>query len=1074
MGKVKTLRAEKLVAGFSFAILILLFLVAGNKHALAQTTTATLSGNVTDDTGAVLPNAHAVVMNTDTGVQRTVSTDEKGFFRVAELPPGPYQVNVSLAGFETLVRKGITLAVGQSTNVAFAMKVGAVSQQLTVTAEAPLVNTSTSAVAGVVEEKRIEELPLNGRDFSQLPLVQPGVTAIRNADVTVTKGYGARISIGGSRPDQTAWLLDGTNIRNSSNFGTPGSAAGVMLGVDAVREFQVLTSNYSAEVGGTSGGVINMVTKSGTNALHGSVYEYLRNSDLDARNFFDQVKPSFKRNQFGGSVGGPIKKDRTFFFGNYEGLRQRQGVTQVATVPDLNVHRGLIPAAGGGLQQVAIAPEIQPYLNLYPLANGPSKGGGIATLFQVANSPVREDYFVVRVDHHINDKQSIFARFTLDQGKLTTPDAIPITQINVRANTRYTTVQHDYIATPSILFTTRLAGDRTLLASNDVPVISYPSSLNIFLAGWLPNITLPGISALGPSSPNLALRAQNLYDIQENVQIVHGGHAMKFGVQIDHVGANRGGEVSGINGNFGWSSIQDFLLDNKMSSFAGSALGADTYRSYVQYIYASFFQDDWKMRPNFTWNLGLRYEPYTVPTEKHNRISMLQDWIHATAFDTTIPLFSNPSKKAFSPRVGFAWDPSGNGKTAVRAGLGVFFVDILVPYYGLPGQKNAPFDGTTGVVLGNLASAYSDIVKATPALASAILNPNTFLELIQNNLNPSYEVKVNFTVERQLPGQASVSLGYTGSRGIHLWRESDVNDVPPITVNGRSFVAAGTPRANPNAGVGTTRYSDARSFYNGLQIEGKKRFSHGFQFQSSYTWSKNVDDGTTGIAQTDFTPGGVGITSQPFSPKADRALSSLNVRQILVINGIYAFPSPGKSGFSSALLGGWQLASIFSASSGVPFTVYVAGRNAPDQSRQTGVQHPDLVAGRKFSSIVTGNPNGYIDTTAFVLPPAAPPGYPAGSGFYGNAGRNILTGPGLTNIDFSLQKTTRLGIREGTRLEFHADFFNLLNRANFANPRAAQSQVLNATTRAYISGAGQITNTVTSSRQIQLGLKLIF
>ena len=295
-------------------------------------------------------------------------------------------------------------------------------------------------------------------------------------------------------------------------------------------------------------------------------------------------------------------------------------------------------------------------------------------------------------------------------------------------------------------------------------------------------------------------------------------------------------------------------------------------------------------------------------------------------------------------------------------------------------------------------------------------------------------------MERQLPGQASVSLGYTGSRGTHLWRESDVNDVPPITVNGRSFVVAGTPRANPNAGVGTTRYSDAKSFYNGLQIEVKKRFSHGFQFQSSYTWSKNVDDGTTGIAQTDFTPGGVGVTSQPFSPKADRGLSSLNVSQILVINAIYAIPPPGKSGFSSALLGGWQVAGIFSANSGAPFTVYVASRNAPDQSRQTGVQHPDLVAGRSFSSMVTGNPNAYIDTTAFVLPPAAPAGYPAGSGYYGNAGRNILTGPKLFNIDFSLQKSTRLGIREGTRLEFHADFFNLLNRANFANPRAAQSR----------------------------------
>jgi hypothetical protein len=380
--------------GIFVCTILLIGTLAVSTLGFAQTT-ATLSGVVSDASGAVLPGAQVTVTNTGTGVKRAVTTDSAGRFTASQLAPGPYEVTATLSGFDTLRRDGITLAIGQEANLTLALKVGAVSEQVTVTAEAPIVNTSTSSVSGVVDEQRIEELPLNGRDFSQLPLVQTGVTAIRNGDATVSKGYGARISMGGSRPDQTAWLLDGTNIHSVSNFGTPGSAAGVMLGVEAVREFQVLTSNYSADLGGTSGGVVNMLTKSGTNKLHGSLFEFLRNSALDARNFFDLDKPAFKRNQFGGAVGGAIKKDKTFFFGNYEGLRQRQGVTTTATVPDSGVHQGLIPdpTAAGGFRQVTVAPEIRPYLALIPLPNGPAKGAGLGLLYASGNAPVDENYF---------------------------------------------------------------------------------------------------------------------------------------------------------------------------------------------------------------------------------------------------------------------------------------------------------------------------------------------------------------------------------------------------------------------------------------------------------------------------------------------------------------------------------------------------------------------------------------------------------------------------------------------------------------------------------------------------------
>ena len=917
----------------------------------------------------------------------------------------------------------------------------------------------------MVDEKRIEDLPLNGRDFSRLPLVQPGVAAVRNGDVIAAKGYGTRISMGGSRVDQTAWLLDGTNIRSPGSFGVPGSAAGLMLGVESVREFQVLTSDYSAEFGGTSGGVINMVTKSGTNGLHGSVFEFLRNSDLDARNFFDQAKPSFKRNQFGGALGGPIHKDRTFFFGNYEGLRQRQGVTQVSTVPDANARQGLVSAPGGGFQQATIAPEIRPYLALWPIPNGSLLGGGIATLFAPANSPANENYFVIRVDHHVNDKQTLFSRFTYDQGNLILPDAVPITANFANVHSRYATVQHEYIVTPQLLMTTRIAINRTLLTGDEIPLIAYPQNLNILLPGKLPQLTFPGATTLGPNATNLVRRIQNLYNFQENVQYIHGNHSMKMGFDVQHVGYNKGGEVAGLNGAFTWNTLTDFLADNRPSSFSATVLGALPYRTLVQYFYGAYFQDDWKMFPHFTWNLGLRYEPFTSPTEKHGRLGTMKDWVTDTTFQTGIGLFKSPAKKDLSPRVGFAWDPTGDGKTAVRAGFGLFFVDVIAPYYATPAQKNPPFFGSTASVLGNLASAFSDMTRIGPSLLSPVSNSNDLPELIQYDLNSSYEVKFNLSVERQLPGNLSLTMGYLGDRGVHLWGYADVNDAPPILVNGRPFVVAGTPRPNPNLGVGSGRYSDAQSFYNALQVELKKRFSHGLQFQSSYTWSKNIDDTTTAVGQTDYVPGGTGAVSQPYNPKADRGLSSLHMGQTLVINGMYALPAPSTGGLIHNLLGGWQVASIFTANAGVPFTVYVSNRNAPDLSRQAGNQHPDLVAGRSFSSIVTGNPNGYFDPTAFYLPPP---------GFYGNAGRDILIGPGVTSVDLSLQKSTPLPIREGSRLEFHADFFNLLNRANFANPRATQTQVLNATTRTYVPGVGHITSTVTNSRKMQFGLKLSF
>ncbi len=1055
-----------------------------SRFSAAQSTTATLSGVVSDESGAVLPGAQVTVTNSETGARRTIAADGAGRFLAPQLAPGTYEISVTLPGFETLVKSGVILAVGQAAGLNFAMKVGAVSEKVTVMDEAPLLDTTTSTVGGVVDEKRIQELPLNGRDFSQLPLIQAGVTAVRNGDSTITKGYGARVSMGGSRPDQTAWLLDGTNIHNLSNFGTPGSAAGVMLGVDAVREFQVLTSNYSAELGGTSGGVVNMVSRSGTNGLHGTLYEFLRNSALDARNFFDKDKPPFKRNQFGASLGGPIRKDRSFFFGNYEGLRQRQEVTRIPQVLDANAHNGLVPDGRGGLTQVQVSPAIRPYLDLWPLPNAGNvqdRNGfptGTGLLSATASSPVDENFFVLRGDVHLNEKQSIFARFNYDQSSLSTPDKLPVFSKNVASHSRYVTLQHDYVISGSFLMTTRLAYNRSLLIGDESALFSYPASLNIFQPGWLPALTVTGAEGFGPGATNLLRRPQNVWDLAENLQQIHGSHSMKFGFEGQRVDATKNGEVAGSAGSFTWDSIQKFLTDDTLSAFGAVSPGSARNRTWFQRTFGLYFQDDWKMRTNFTWNLGLRYEPYTSPTEKHDRIAMVKDWVHDTSFSTDIGLFQNPSKKNFSPRVGFAWSPGSDGKTSVRAGFGIFYVNINAAYYITPGGKNPPYFATAQAPVGSrkFSTAVADWAVIGPSLLTSAMTPNTFMELIQWDLKSSYEMKANFTVARQLPHNITVSLGYLGNRGIHLWRNSDVNDAPFTIVNGREFVPAGSQRVNRNVSVGTTRYSDAQAFYNALQTEVKKSFSHGFQLQSSFTWSKNIDDATTGLANTDFLEG---VSSQAYNPKVDRGLSALNQGRNFTINFLYAIPSPWKTGIVSRITDGWQLSTIFSAASGTPFSERVSGRNAPDLSRSTGGQRPDPTPSRNNSNTVSGTSSGcqsvkagtalgtpdlYFDPCAFVLPPA---------GFYGIAGRNTLIGPGYENLDFSLMKSTPLGIKEGSRLEFRAEFFNLLNRANFGLPADAL-QVLNPTNGQYIAGAGRINNTITPSRQMQFGLKIVF
>ncbi|MSO20667.1 MAG: TonB-dependent receptor [Acidobacteria bacterium] len=1049
--------------------LVSLFFIVGSLH--AQTTTATISGTATDESGGVLAGAAITVTNRDTGLRRSTTTQDNGRYVVAQLPPGPYEMSATMTGFETTVRSGITLAIGQEATVAMRMRVGAVSERVTVVGEAPLVDTSSSAVSGVVEQKRIVELPLNGRDFTQLALIEPGIVAVRNTDQVATKGFGVRVAAAGSRADQTAWLLDGTNIKSMANFGTPGSSSGLLLGVDAIREFQVLTSNYSAEYGGNSGGVVNMVTKSGKNEINGTVYAFHRNDNLDARNFFDiPNKPEFKRNQFGFSVGGPIKKDKAFFFGNYEGMRQRLGLISLAIVPDENAHRGLLPNAQGVLTQIQVAPVVRPFLDTYPLPNGKLGLGpnglpnGTAELFIPGSDKTNQDYFMGRLDYVLSEKATLFGRIVFDDTEKSRPDAIPLTDGVIPTQTGYYTIQYDRIVNSKFLSNSRLAFNRTVLNSDVALNVEFPAGTFIFNQTVPSQVGFTGGTELGPTDRNIFGNVQNLWQLSQSFIYTPGNHSMKFGGNLEaYWFHNFGG--GGDTGDFNWPTMSSFIQDiGPLNAFAVSVPGSSTHRSFRQNVIGLYLQDDWKWRPNLTLNLGVRYEPFTTPREKWGRVSVIKDWVNATHYDVGVPFWNNPSKKNISPRVGFAWDPGSDGKTAVRGGFGLFFVDTLNFYYRSMSQKNPPFAGNIEEPLGtqrNMASTIAAVRGIGSSILTSQMNPASLIEVIEYNLNPTYEIKFNLTVERELPGDMSVSLGYLGGRGVHLWRSSVANaSYSTIREDGREFVAAGSPRPNLNAGLGDARNADAQSFYNGLQFQVKKRLNRGFQLQSSYSWSKTIDDSSTATANTDYQEG---ASSRPHNTKADRGLSAIHVGHNWVLNGLWAIPFPKDHGVVSGVLGGWNLSGIFSASSGTPFLVTLNGRRAPDQGRAS-VQRPDFAVGRSIQSLIReGNLDQYFDPSGFILPPV---------GTYGIVGRNVLLGPGFASFDSSLRKDIPVGLKEGSRLEFRADFFNLLNRANFAIPSVRQA--ISGATGAPVDNAGKITRTVSTSRQMQFGLKFSF
>jgi len=1075
----------------------------------AQVAGGAISGNVAVDSGAGILNARATLKNVATGVERVVTTDARGLYTSANLVPGTYELTFEAEGFTTQVRTNAVVTVGAKLVVNVLMQTGDPTQVTRETLSAIPESQASSTVGGNVNASTVRDSPLNGRDWTQLAALQAGVTGIQTGGAQAQRGFGAAISVSGARPDQNNYRLDGISINDYSN-GAPGSVLGSNLGVDAVEQFSVLGSNYPAGYGRTSGGVIDAVTRSGTNAFHGNVYEFLRNSALDARNFFDGKIPPFKRNQFGGSAGGPIQKGRTFFFADYEGLRQSLGVTHVDTVPSLEARNGslcAVTASDGHCimrGQVPVDSHVAQFLKtFYPLPNGPIFPDGDTAIFTFADQQVTtENYFTAKIDHKFSDHDSLSGTYLRDNSEEIQPDNFDFLRSNVVSRRQLITLLDQHIFNPRLLNAARFGFNRAVAVSGGVSKVINSSVTDPQFGfipgqfvGWVQGV--PGLTdflgGLNPALPNTLSSSQtytwNSFQWADDIFLTKGIHAVQFGVLVERMQDNLLSTLY-VDGGFKFASLADFLT-NHPRNFEGVIPRPIPVIGIRETLFGAYAQDDIRVRRGLNLSLGVRYEMSTVPTEAHNRLSNLLNLTDAQPHVGS-PFFLNPTLHNFEPRVGLAWSPLAGDKTIVRAGFGMF--DVLpLPYeFSLTIPNSYPF----------AQQIFAETLDAGsfPKLpAKYLYSPNVGrASYVEHSPKRNYVMQWNFNLERQFAGGITATLGYVGSHGVHQpYRQDNFDTVlPTLTSAGYLYPLNGTT-LNPNFGRISGNLWQASSSYNALQAVVEKSLSHGFQFHGAYTWSKSIDTLSATVADDGF-PNGL-MNPLFFDQRTSRGLSDFNVGQNFVVNLTWEAPAP-KTGprLTRWALGGWQLGGIYKASSGQPFTPILGGDPLGTKLDETN-EPPSLVVGPGCQTPINpGNPNQYIKAACFSLPQATPtiasqcitfgfrlpgtngptdPGSPGIPGtcanLRGNLGRNTVIGPGISNLDFSLFKNNPVrSISENFNVQFRAEFFNVFNRANFSSP--TDNRTIFDQNGTPIPSAGLITSTQTTSRQIQFAIKVIW
>jgi hypothetical protein len=986
------------------------------------------------------------------------------------------------------------------------LAIGDLSQEVNVSEQTPVVNTTTSSVAGLVGEREVKDLPLNGRSFDDLMTLNPGVINYGLKSANTSTSNGNTFSVDGRRPADNLVLLNGIEYTGSSQLAiTPGGVSGYLLGIDAVREFNVQTDTYGAEYGKRSGAQVTVVTQSGTNALHGTLFEFLRNSDFDSRSIFAQTSfvPPFRQNQFGGALGGPLKKNRLFLFGNYEGFRQVETQSSVSVVPDAQVRLGSFPNSSGVYVPVAnLNQKMLPYFSFWPLANGPELtvngvASGTAFAYENPKQTIREDFGTMRLDYAIRYRDSLSASYTIDDGDSLIPLADPLFASYTALRMQVASLQETHIFSPNMLNTARAGFSRAGFNLDSTLLAQFPSSLDfvqgagpggIVVNGGVTTTGLSGITSAGPNNAAGVWNRRNLSTYTDDVQISKGIHQISAGVWFQRVQDNED-TASRQLGQATFTSLVTFL-QGTVSSFqvvpTADELG---WRSLFGAWYA---EDAIKVRHNLTIRVGIRQEFTNGWNEAFGRAANYipdANGVLETAPRVANSVFTqNNATKLFSPRIGLAWDPFGNGKMAVRAGFGTYYSlidDLSFLLNSLP-----PYNGSI-TASGSLFSITPVVPGAAvpPSCGPGVLPPCTTYapQGIQANAKTPTVQEWNLSVERELSGATVLRAAYVGSFSYHGLLSVDPNSIPaqvctatagctaggvatsgsPATAANQSHVAEGAQyipvgtRPNPYLSAGFFWYTEGNSSYNALEAEVSHRLSRGFQIRANYTWSKNLDmnSGLTGAQSQNQSQ----MILQFTNPRRDWGPSALNPAQQASISGRYELPfGPGKrwmnspGGVGSKIAGGWQFNEIVTLLTGFPFTP-VIGSNRSGDGDTRNPDRPSLSS--SFSGpVVTGQVDQWFNPNAFVLPAA---------GTYGNLGRGVFDGPGMAEMDVSLFKNTSLS--ERTSLQFRAEFFNVINHPNLGPPNATVFS--SGTTNA---SAGLITTLANTPRQIQFGLKLMF
>jgi hypothetical protein len=1128
----------------------------------AQVAGGTLSGTITDPSGAAVPNAEVVIKNSATGITRSLTTNADGFYSAANLLPGSYEVAVSATGFNTEIKRGITINVGSQPVFNLILQIGAVANRIEVTTEAPTVQLTSSDISATVNATTVRELPLNGRSWTDLAALSPGVDTIHTqTDFSAgsdrgNRGFGQQLTISGARPQQNNYRLDGVSLNDYAN-GAPGSVLGGNLGVDAIQEFSVLTSNYSAEYGKTSGGVVNAITRSGTNAFHGSAYEFLRNSKLDAANFFERGQRSpFKRNQFGGDIGGPIFKDRTFFFVDYEGIRLSKGIPTIDRVPS-DAARGIGTGLGGTMGPATLcstpqnanppnscAPSMLPtgssapatadpttgidkqvlaYLTgLYPRANGPAFGNGdVATFTFSGRQVINENFVTGRVDHKISDKDSLFGTYFYDRTPYSAPDGFGNVELGHLTSRQFVAAEETHNFGTSFVNAVRFGFNRSFVNDNQslapLKLASADPSLGAF-TGRDAAFVNSGFSDSMPGGigglPTYYYR-WNSFQAYDDAFFTHGTHSIKFGVTVERMQSQVIADTD-PNGVWSFPNALAFLTNNP-SKFQGGIHSQVAPRNMRQTLVGAYIQDDWRVRPSLTLNLGLRYEMTTVPTETSGKFvnsRRLGDQFPVCGVVVTGPppntqecsgagpLFSNPTLRNFEPRIGFAWDPLHNGRLALRGGAGLFDVLPLPYQITLMETQAFPFFSYVTVTTFNPGPQPFPSAGLPPPQSNALRG--TFID---SNPKRDYVMQGNLNVQYQLTPNLAAMVAYVGSRGVHLPYRVDEADyvLPTPTSLGYMWPGGGasqSARINKYYGSMHGMFYQGRSYYNAFEAQVAKRMSRGFQLQGVFTWAKSMDTSSATVAGDAFQNS---ISSLDwFDVRLTRGPSDFNVGRTFVLSGTWDAPSPKSlSGFARWPLDGWELGLIFTVSDGVPFTpTWGEGNDTASTGSSDGFAYVSRVSDPGCGTAVNpGNPDNYIKTACFGIPTVpdkatftslggaggcdtafgqntdpTQPNYLRCANLRGNVGRNILIGPGLTDLDFSVYKNNYIKrISENFNVQFRAEFFNILNHANFGPPTPGDfnADIFDGSGNANPI-AGQLVRTSTPERQIQFAIKVVF